>query len=732
MKTTPAAVLLSLCACATVVAQDDAAPATVDPLCGPTQFPSIAAPEAVVPDGRIALESGTGSVTLGGDAILEGGVSASKGDFKIEANRGTFTKEDGTLSLFGDISYLGAGANIKSQEALLSYLYGRVEFRDAEFQLGYGASRGAASLLRIDRSGTIRLEGVNYTSCPPGRDDWLVQAKRIQLDTVNGVGKARGLSLRFRDVPILYTPYLSFPISAQRKTGFLLPNIGQSARNGLDISLPWYWNIAPAYDATLTPRVLSRRGVQLGGEFRYLTETSNGSLEFAHLPGDDLENIDRTLFRWNNTTDFADRWRAFSDITDVSDDQYLEDLGGSLSSASATHLDRSVGVAYLGRRWRAHAQATSFQTIDNQIAAADEPYRILPGVRVDGLYDDLPGGFEFAFAGELTRFDRDVGVVGQRYHLAPSLGWSFERNGFFLRPRASWLYTHYQLDDETTSGDDTLTRNLPTFTLDARVRFERLLSQGEVRQTLEPHIFYVHVPFRNQAGLPVFDTIDPRASLEQLYRTNRFVGFDRIGDTDQLTVGVSTRFIAADTGRTILRATIGQTRYLSEQEVALPGQQPLSGKSSDYIAELSLSVWGNWNIDMTQQWNSQRNETTQSELRLQYAPGGRRVINVAYRFRRDSVDQGDISWSWPIATRWNVVGRYNYEFREKVSLERFVGIEYESCCWGLRLVSRRYISRRDGTSDTAIALQLELKGLSSVGDPADKLLERGILGYTRD
>ncbi len=182
---------------------------------------------------------------------------------------------------------------------------------------------------------------------------------------------------------------------------------------------------------------------------------------------------------------------------------------------------------------------------------------------------------------------------------------------------------------------------------------------------------------------------------------------------------------------TVLRATLGQTRYLSEQAVTLPGEIAPGGNSSDYIAELSLNIWGNWNVDLTQQWSTERSETTQSEVRLQYLPGDGKVVNLAYRFRRDAVDQGDISWSWPVSSRWNVVGRYNYSFLERASLERFVGIEYESCCWGLRIVSRRFISRRDGTADTSVAIQLELKGLTSVGDPADELLERGILGYTR-
>ena len=713
---------LAIVASLAIAAPLAAEPADDTSLCGTTLFPVDEESKPGLAEGQIAFESGAGSVSLDGDAELRGGVAVQRGEFRIDADRGRLDRNSSTLQLFDDIRYSGGGARIVGQEALLSYLYGRVEFRDAEFQLGYGASRGAAGLLRIDKGSTIRLEGVSYTSCPPDRDDWIVRAEKIRLDTVDGIGEARGLSLRFKGVPILYTPYLSFPISAQRKTGILLPNVGQSSLNGLDVSVPWYWNIAPNYDATITPRVLSRRGVQLSTTARYLTRRSSGSVEFAYLPGDDLAGLDRTLLRWDNRTDFGARWRAFADVTDVSDDQYLEDLGGSLSSASATHLDRTVGVAYLGRHWRADARMTLYQTIDSSIVAADEPYRLLPSIRVDGLWDDVAGGLQLGLDTELTHFERELGVTGERYHVAPSIAWPWERNGFYAKPALRWLYTHYRLKPEDEPIDETQTRSLPMATLDAGVRFERELRDGTLRQTLEPHIYYVHIPFRDQQQIPVFDTIRPIASLEQLYRANRYIGLDRIGDT--------TRVTRASTGRTILRATLAQSRYLSQQAVALPDEIAPAGNSSDYIAELSLNVWGNWNVDLTQQWNTDRNETTQSEVRLQYAPGDRRVVNIAYRFRRDAIDQGDISWSWPLASQWNIVGRYNYSFLERASLERFVGIEYESCCWGLRIVSRRYISRRDGTADTSVAIQLELKGLTSVGDPADKLLERGILGYT--
>ncbi|MEM8546754.1 MAG: LPS assembly protein LptD, partial [Pseudomonadota bacterium] len=549
------------------------------------------------------------------------------------------------------------------------------------------------------------------------------------LDTQSGFGQAKGLKLKFKGVPILYTPYLSFPISSQRKSGFLLPNIGQSGLNGLDISVPWYWNIAPAYDATFTPRILSRRGVMLDSLFRYLTPSSRGEMQIAHLPNDDLAGLNRTLLRWNNQTNLGERWRAFIDFTDISDGEYLEDLGGSLSSASVTHLDRTVGLAYQGPYWQARLRATNFQTIDNAIASDQVPYRVLPGLTVQGENTRLPGGLVARLDGAYERFERNVGTTGNRLHLAPEISWPLRRGGIYAEPSVSWSFTQYRLDNDGSGSDREQSRSLPIFSFESGLQLERELGNGGFLQTLEPRLFYVHIPFRDQTDLPVFDTIAPVTSIEQLFRRNRFLGIDRIGDTDQLTLGLTSRLLERASGRTLLTATIGQTRFLSSQAVTLPGEPAPEGESSDYIAELAINVWGNWNVDFSQQWSTERNETTKSEIRLQYLPGKNRVVNVAYRYRRDAIDQGDVSFSWPLASRWNVVGRYNYSFREETSLERFVGLEYESCCWGIRVVSRRYISRRDGTADNAIAIQLELKGLTSVGDPADKLLENGILGY---
>jgi LPS-assembly protein len=289
------------------------------------------------------------------------------------------------------------------------------------------------------------------------------------------------------------------------------------------------------------------------------------------------------------------------------------------------------------------------------------------------------------------------------------------------------------LSDPATVLNNDPSRTLPIASLDLGLHFERLVNSSNGRiQTLEPRILYVHVPYREQSDIPIFDTILPDLNLVQLYRKNRFLGVDRIADSDQLSIGITSRILESSSGKELMSATIGQALYLSEQGVNVPGQPMSIGDTSDYIAEVRFLLHDTLNFDVGHQWASGDRRTTQSEARLQYRPATNKILNLAYRFRRDSLEQGDLSWSWPVAQNWNFVGRYNFSFRDREPLEQFYGLEFESCCWGLRLVSRRFISTRDGTRDSSIGLQLVLKGMTSVGTAADRLLERGILGYSRN
>ncbi len=663
-------------------------------------------------------------------ASMSGGVVLRRGNRLAGAETATFDSVQRALKLTGGVRYEDPDSLILSDSAEFGYDSGLIRFEGAEFEVGPDNARGEASVLEISQDGRLRLVDVGYTTCPPESNDWIIEASEIELDTRTGVGKARGVRLRFQGVPILYTPYLSFPITNARKSGVLTPEIGSTGRSGNELSIPYYWNIAENYDATLTPRLLTERGLQFGTEFRYLLENSDGILEVEYLPDDTKFGENRHQIRFEHQTLFASGWRNQIDFRDVSDNQYFEDLGGSLSASSITHLNRSLAFDFFGENWSLFGRVQEFQTIDSAILPDDEPYRRLPQIYARGYWPDKVLGLTYSLDTELVYFDRDVGVTGWRLNAAPQVALPIEKPGWFVIPAAAVDHTRYDLQNTSVGQDKQPSRTVPIVSLDTGLKFERLMKFEEQRvQTLEPRLLYVHVPHREQSGLPVFDTITPDLNLVQLYRKNRFLGVDRIADMDQLSIGVTSRIIDVNTGRELMSATIGQALYLSEQNVTLPGESPIVSDSSDYIAEIRFLAYENLNFDVGHQWGGEGG-TAQSEARLQYRPQSNKILNFAYRFRRQSLEQGDVSWSWPLSQSWNFVGRYNYSFRDDRVLEQFYGVEFESCCWGLRLVSRRYISTRDGTRDSSFGLQLVLKGMTSVGTKADRLLERGILGYS--
>ena len=681
----------------------------------------------------IELQAGEFEAALGDapTASMSGGVVLRRGNRLAGAETASIDAERRALLLTGGVRYEDPDSLVLSDSAEFAYESGRIRFEGAEYEVGQTNARGAADVLEINQDGRLQLAEVSYTTCPPESNDLIIEAGEIELNTQTGVGAARSVRLRFQGVPILYTPYLSFPITDARKSGVLTPEIGSTGRSGNELSIPYYWNIRENYDATITPRLLTDRGLQIATEVRYLLQNSDGKLEVEYLPDDNKFNDNRHLLRFGHQTLFAGGWRNQIDLTDVSDNQYFEDLGGSLSIASITHLNRSVAFDFFSDSWSLLGRVQDFQTIDSAIQPEDEPYQRLPQIYARGYWPDSLLGLSYGLDTELVYFDRDVGVTGWRLNAAPEVALPFEKPGWFVIPAVRLDYTRYDLQDITPGQDEQPSRTVPIASLDTGLYLERSMKSAERRvQTLEPRLLYVHVPFREQSDLPVFDTIVPDLNLVQLYRKNRFLGVDRIADTDQLSVGVTSRIIDVDSGRELMSATIGQALYLSEQRVTLPGESPVVSDSSDYIAEVRFLLYENLNFDVGHQWSGGDGGTTQSEARLQYRPQSNKVLNLAYRFRRQSLEQGDVSWSWPLSQSWNFVGRYKYSFRDDKALEQFYGLEYESCCWGLRLVGRRFISTRDGTRDSSIGLQLVLKGMTSVGTKADRLLERGILGYS--
>ncbi len=680
----------------------------------------------------IQLEAGRFEAQMGDNpaASMSGGVLLRRDDKIAGADSARYDPELRALFLEGGVRYEDPGTQIMSRSAEFGYDLGRIRFEGAEFSLASGNSRGAADSLEINQNGTLSLGGVEYTTCPPDSEDWLLEGKSITLDTNTGVGTAKGMKLRFKGVPILYLPHMSFPISDARKSGLLIPEIGSSARGGNEIRVPYYWNIAPNYDATIMPRLLTDRGLQLAAEFRYLTRRNDGRVAADYLPDDDVLNKSRHQIHYNHRTSFDNGWRNRINFREVSDSQYFEDLGGSLSASSITNLDRHVSFDYYSRHLSLFAQVQDYQTIDDSIPPEDQPYRRLPQLllRANWPLALLDLGVDV----DVVNFDRQTGVTGWRFNAAPSIEIPLTRPGAFFTPAIALDYTRYDLSNTAPGEATELTRTVPIASIDSGLILERAMKGSNRIQTIEPRILYVSIPFRNQDDLPVFDTITPDLNLVQLYRKNRFLGVDRIGDTEQLSIGVTSRILDFDTGRELVTATIGQTRYFGDRNVTLPGIPASTLERSDYIAQLRFLLSRNVNFDFGHQWGTGDNGTTRSEARLQYRPANNKILNLAYRYRRNSLEQGDISVSWPIASSWNFVGRYNYSFRDEQALEQFYGFEYESCCWGIRVVARRHISTRDGTQDSSIGLQFVLKGMTSVGTAADKMLERGILGYSAD
>jgi LPS-assembly protein len=683
----------------------------------------------------IQLEAGRVEAQLGDEpnAAMTGGIVLRRADKLAGADSAHFDPETRSLYLNGNVRYEDSSTQIISDSAEFGYDSGRIGFSGAQFSLSNNG-RGAAERLQIDQEGLLQLDAVSYTTCPPGSNDWRVEAADIDIDTRNGVGTARGMKLRFQGIPILYAPYFSFPISDARKSGVLTPEIGSTSRSGTEIRVPWYWNIAPNYDATITPRVLTDRGLQMQTQFRYLTEAHSGVIDAEYLNDDSLVEDSRTYIGIDHRSLFRNRWRNEIEFREVSDNQYFEDLGGSLSASSITHLNRALRFDHHTDTLSLFGQAQDFQTIDDAIQPVDQPYQRLPQLLASGYWPDRWLGIDYRLDAEIVNFDRSVGVTGWRMNVAPAAQLSIARPGWFITPAVAVDYTSYRLNDTAVGQSDSPDRLLPISSIDLGLVLERSMqNNGSQRlQTIEPRLLFVHIPFEDQSGLPVFDTITPDLNLVQLFRKNRFLGVDRIADTDQASIGVTSRILDVASGSELMSATIGQIRYLSSSDVMLPSDPSFTDETSDYIAELRFLVFRNINFDFGHQWGTGESGTTKSQARLQYRPSTNRILNFAYRFKRDSIEQGDVSWSWPLTTKWNFVGRYNYSFRDKQTLEEFYGLEYGSCCWGLRVVSRRYISTRDGTRDTTFGLQLVLKGMTSIGTAADKMLERGILGYSAD
>ncbi|MEM1231500.1 MAG: LPS-assembly protein LptD [Pseudomonadota bacterium] len=718
----------------------------------------------------IEAEAQRGSLWVNDRIELTGAVTLRQGDRVVRApaasvdldTREVKVSESVTLA-DPDVVLAGASAqaNIDTRAATLT---------DVEFLLGLAEMRGDAVSAARDEGGNLQLAGAQITRCPPGHRGWHFGASSIEVPAESVFARARNATLRIGPVPVFYAPYIRFPVSDERQSGWLFPTFGYSNEDGLDLAVPYYLNLAPNYDATIVPRLLSERGAGFESEFRHRSSWSNTVLIGAYLPDDDL--FDGTFERDDFFDAFPDgefepedRWlygiehdgrrrfaggelRSIVDYRAVSDRDYFRDLGSDLATSAQIQLARRAELRYtrgdlLLRLWGLRFQRLDEITVD--------PYARLPELQLR-YQRSLLGPLEASVNAHWAAFDRDTdnlrglaAVTGTRAHVEPRLrlplNWSFG----FVTATAGLRYTHYDLDDNNAGGisaafDDSRDRSIGFASLDAGLVFERELSLFGTRllQTLEPRAFYLRQEFADQSQLPLFDAAALTFNYNQLFRDNRFAGVDRIGDANQLATGVTTRFLDVGTGREYLRASLGQIWYFEDRRVTLFGGPSADDRhgTSALAGEVLATLAQRWRAQLAVIFDPDDNEVDEGAAFLSYRDGNRRLLNLGYRYQRlADIDQTDFSVYWPLSRRFGFVGRWNYDLETGRTIERFGGLEYNDCCWQLRLVARRFIDapsaalREQVDPDEGVFVQIVFKGLAGFGNRLESILTQGIRNY---
>ncbi len=704
------------------------------------------------------LSGDTLSGTDGESVVLDGHASAVRADQRLHAERIEYDIIGDSALATGSVRYEDASNAFYATQVRADLARDRSELIDVRYALKARRGQGRASKVSTEGGNRSSMEGVTYSACPGEEPSWQIEASSLTIDHAAGRATAEDFKLRVAGVPLVYWPHASFPIDDQRKSGFLAPKIGVGS-DGFDFAAPYYWNIAPNYDATLTPRLISDRGVQAGGEFRYLYAGGSGQIDGEWLPDDDLFGRDRDRYRVRHNGSLLPGVRLDADINQVSDDRYFSDLGDSLNTTSTSVLGSIAQLSGGARNWRWSVLADKYELIlpDQEERTQQDPYQRLPRLHLS--YDNRLRGWRYGGYAEWVDFRRDSACVlsaggdcleipvteGKRLDMAPYLGYAWEPTWGFLRTRATLRHTRYDLDlpfagDFAPPGcvgncrDRSPSRTLPIFSTDAGLLFERpnAFGNSDWRQTLEPRVYYLHAPQREQTNLPTFDTAALDFSFAQLFRENRYTGADRQADANQLTLALSSRLLDDD-GAERAAVNVGQIYYFDAPEVYLPDEVAAGiiddRQRSAYVAEVRARLSGTWSVTGGFRYDPETERTDFGAVRLQKRFGESGLLNLGYRYRPGDLEQSDISALLPINDNWRAVFRWNYSLRERTTQEAVAGFEYVSCCYSVRLLSRNYLRGIGNQRRNAVFLEFELTGLGSLGRDTGDFLRRAILGY---
>ncbi|MEK0266908.1 LPS-assembly protein LptD [Stenotrophomonas rhizophila] len=718
----------------------------------------------------------------------QGNVALKRGDQFLGTDNLSFDTESGNYVAEGNVRYQDSSIRMKARRAEGNQESDTHKISDIQYQLVSRRGNGGAE--SIDLQGAVgQMHRSTYTTCDPSQPVWKLSAPQIEVDNDAGFGTARNAVLRIGKVPVLWAPYFKFPIDDRRQTGLLYPQIGLSGRNGFDYTQPIYLNLAPNFDDTLMPRYMSKRGFMLDNEFRYLYDGGRGELLTAYLPNDKLRDKDRGRVEFGGYHNINANWQARASLAWVSDERYLEDFSNKLLGVTTSNLQSQIGIYGTGENWTGGLMADYWQLTDYTLTETSLPYARQPRLFVNWDKPLLPWLETGVYAEAVNFTHLDVhekfgveqeyertGVSramdgGSRLDVKPYVSMPFSGAAWYVTPTLAYRYTGYDLErgladdirrqnliaagiDPATATPDQLrgntspSRSLPIGTIDAGLFFDRETTIGDTRflHTLEPRLFYLRTPYRDQSELPVFDTRDFTFSWGQLFRDSRYSGADRQNDANQLTMALSTRFIDQDTGKERFSGSIGQILYFDDSRVTLNrGETPVEQGKSAWIADTNYMINDRWTLGATYQWDPKYKREDLASVRARYLMSNDGIVNLTYRSRlnpqasataarrdRTLLEQADLSFLYPLNERWSLVGRYYYSIQDRAPLEIIGGVQWDSCCLAVRAIARRYVRNREGELNNSFQIEFVLKGLSSIGQNTDRTLRRAILGYYRD
>jgi len=762
-------------------------------------------------------------------ATLAGDVVMRQGSMQAEADEANLYQAENRGELKGNVKIRDNGSLVVGDEAQIQLDTGEARVDNAEYVMHKSHIRGNALYAKRAENAIIRLKDGTYTTCEPGSNAWQLKGNNITLNPATGFGTATNVTLRVKDFPVFYTPYIYFPIDDRRQSGFLPPSFSSSSDTGFMLVTPYYFNLAPNYDATLYPRYMAKRGMLMEGEFRYLTKSSEGQFGGGFLSDQDDDRKkqtdykkDRWMINWQHKGGLDERLMTEVDYTDISDPFYFQDLEtDQIGVQSRDILNQRGTLTYRGDSYTARLNVHAYEMATiSQIT----PYDKLPQVTFNGMLPFHPGGFDLSYETEAVRFERDLlndtvrnkdgfldttagpngrrldenvfGIArsnGTRLNVAPAISLPMQASYGFVTPKLKYVYTHYDLDLDGKGKQDLIdnpgrnelygdfksnqNRDIPVFSVDSGLYFDRntQLFGTNYRQTLEPRLFYLYVPYKDQTDIPLFDTGENTFNYSSLFRDNRFSGTDRIGDENKLSLGVTNRWIE-DNGFQRQRFSIGQAFYFKDRKVQLPGidyrtREDSKSDVSPYALEYEYAFNRDWRFNSDFNWDPDSRSTRSGSAMFHYQPedNPNKVVNLGYRYRNDlitydsqtgnwkvgggdygtpgtpnyikdyyKIQQHDFSVIWPIVPQWSVIGRWQHDYNRNRTLEAMGGFEYDNCCWKLRLINRYWIDYDDFSQavpqnekgDHGIFLQIVLKGLGGVvGNKVESFLDQGIQGY---